>query len=547
MLWRCALVALVYLSLALPKINQPISDDEIYEVRNAERILAGERVHLYVPPLYDCLLAGVMATAGTEPWVLRLVGVASALLALAACGALAAEVAPAGRNVAALVASLALAVNPAFVQGSLLIHIDNTILVPAVLVWIYLLARFARTRDNRDLFLSALALSGALLAKFSTPTLIAPAALLFFGANTDARGLLVRVASSVVLGYALFAVWWAAMATAMELSFLEPFAFAAARLGAQAASEASWWQGVVRNLWTLVAWITPFLLCSLIVAARTAVREVRSQRIPLVGLASGAVLAYLFLSAINHGFPKYFAPGVPLFAVVLAVEAVRGRDSYRSLLLLGVGSAAWYLAWGFEPVYFLRWTIREALVAGHGLAEMLPGAVLQGAVWAVPAAVWAGWKLAPSRWGRGVAPPALAAGLLVLTAAQGATTCLVQAAVRYQTNYSYGEVGSGDLDAHLRAKLAPADRVLATQDVLYRLGRRHEFIDDETWTDVHAFFELLQRPATRFLVYSLPSQSVTGFRTVFGSARVRRYLHSEFDEMTLGTFTVFERKARSAS
>jgi len=218
----------------------------------------------------------------------------------------------------------------------------------------------------------------------------------------------------------------------------------------------------------------------------------------------------------------------------------------RSLVLLGLGAAAWYLAWAFEPVLYLRWTLREALVAGQGHAEVLARTVLHGAVWVAPMAVWAGWVLTRSRRDRVGTAPTWAAALLVLSAAQGATTCLAQATADHQTNYSYGEVGSRDLDAYLRERLIPSDRVLATQDVLYRLGRRDEFIDDETWTDVDGFLELLRRPTTRFLVYSLPSQSVTGLRSVYGDARVRQYLRAGFDEMIVGTFTVFERKARRA-
>ena len=50
-LWPWAVTASVFLALSLPKAGQPISDDEIYEVRNAERILAGEAIQLYVPPV----------------------------------------------------------------------------------------------------------------------------------------------------------------------------------------------------------------------------------------------------------------------------------------------------------------------------------------------------------------------------------------------------------------------------------------------------------------------------------------------------------------
>ena len=72
----------LFLALALPGVQQPVSDDEIYEVRNAERLLAHEPIQLYVPPVF-LILAATIAVCGPSEFSMRLPGLLSWILGMA--------------------------------------------------------------------------------------------------------------------------------------------------------------------------------------------------------------------------------------------------------------------------------------------------------------------------------------------------------------------------------------------------------------------------------------------------------------------------------
>jgi hypothetical protein len=72
----------LFLALALPGVQQPVSDDEIYEVRNAERLLAHEPIHLYVPPVF-LILAATIVVCGLSEFSMRLPGLLSWILGMA--------------------------------------------------------------------------------------------------------------------------------------------------------------------------------------------------------------------------------------------------------------------------------------------------------------------------------------------------------------------------------------------------------------------------------------------------------------------------------
>ena len=126
------IIVILYLALSMPKINQPVTDDEIYEIHNAELILAREPIHLFVPPVYDCILAGTIHCLGNKPWALRIPGILGSIMSIGIAMLITFSVFPHRKLENATVVGLLLATNPAFVQGSLLIHIDNTVLVPAI-------------------------------------------------------------------------------------------------------------------------------------------------------------------------------------------------------------------------------------------------------------------------------------------------------------------------------------------------------------------------------------------------------------------------------
>jgi hypothetical protein len=518
-----AAAALLFLALSLPGAGQPVTDDEIYEVRNAERLLAGEPIHLYIPPVYDLLLAGVIALGGSHEAMLRLPGWASWLLALALTVRLARRLGfDDGRTA---LAAAGVACLPAVTQGALLVHIDNTILVPAVL-WI--VERVLAWREGAGGAWLVLAVATALLVKFSTPVFVLAglaAALLLVDGWARLRVFLGYAA----LGAALFALSWALLASWLSLDAWQPFDFAGRRVAAQGGGIGERLAMGARNGWIVVAWCTPFLIPAALLGAWRSCR--RGDKPGLIAAAAGlACLAYLALTSINHGFPKYLLPAVPLWWLA-AVSAV--PLSRRLLVAAGVLAVAW-AAVGHEPVYFLRVDVRRLLFDGAGLAAPLAE---HAVLWLAPALLVGWWW--HRRPGEGATIPTL---LVALSLGGALATSGQQAVAPYQTNYSYGERGTRDLLSRLRERLQPADRVLATQDLLWYLDRRHEVLPDSVWTRDESIERRLRQPAARFLVASLPSHGRVALAAL-REGETGRYLRQHFRADSVGTFVVWERIA----
>ena len=524
--WLLAL--LVFLILAVPRLQQPVTDDEIYEVRNAERLLVGEQIHLYLPPLYDLVLAGAIYVAGNGDAALRGPGIVCALVSMVLTWVLARQLGLTQRQRS--LSLLLLATAPAFVQGSLLVHIDNTLLVPTCLAFIVTLLAWQANQDQSRHwgFLCAACLALALLTKISTPLLMVVGIGLAFLWKDRAR---VLGFSAITLGgVAGFVVMWWLMAGWLQLDPLDPFRFVAERADRQRADWLVWVATCGRNGWTLAAWFGPWVLLGGLASLRHLNRLNMAQMI-VVAAALG-VFVYFPLTAINHGFPKYYLPALPLILLVL----VRTYDWQlsRTDLILIAGVTLFLLLVGHEPVYFLRFEVRRLLVAGTSpIVRILQHALL----WVTPAValiLLRGWD------GGQRLVPNLGRGLLVLCLASGLSLSVQQTAADYQTNYSYGEQETSRLVGHLRSQAAEHDGIIATQDILYRLGRHHQALADTLWRSPAAIAARIEAVRTRFVVVSLPSQS-TALVGALAQSPLSDAL-AAFDPSACGTHTLYTRR-----
>jgi hypothetical protein len=194
-----------------------------------------------------------------------------------------------------------------------------------------------------------------------------------------------------------------------------------------------------------------------------------------------------------------------------------------------------------DPVFLFRYSIREAVMSGAGRSAVARLGLTQLVIWALPLVVFPVLVRSLSRLTKQRSAPFLLQALILLTA-QASALSVIQACSPYQTNYSYGEQGAVEMNTYLRSRLEPGDRVLATKDVLYRLGRNDPYLSRGFWQDKILFLQTLSAPATRFLVISIPSQSASAYRKLFLSPETRAILDAEYDSMCIGTFRVYERR-----
>ncbi|MGB3111993.1 MAG: glycosyltransferase family 39 protein [Candidatus Omnitrophota bacterium] len=537
------LVLAVYLVLALPGINQPVTDDEIYEIQNAEKLVAGESIQVFVPPLYDCVLTACIRTLGTSPWVFRVPGILSAVLTLLLLFLIGRTIFPGQGGVPAMLSALILAASPAFIQGSLLVHIDNTILVPLILLWLYFVFMYCREGSIVYLSLSGAFFVIALLAKFSTPVIIFPATLYYV--HKRRRELFFPYFLILLLSACAFFALWMLAARVMGLSFWQPFVGALERWDINMANIGL--RSLAKSILALGIWFSPYLLLGVIMRTRRIWRGFLDDEddISLFSLSACLFLVYLVISIVGYGFPKYYIPVLPMAILVLVGYLFKnGEEQVPVLKQVTLGAVfmfAYFLIFTKDPAYIYRYSLREVLITGSGGPELTKTILMQLAVYTFPLVVFAVSRMLKGR-SYLFKNYSFHAFILVLMFSYGASLSVKQLYADYQTNYSYGEKGTLELDRYLKENAKTRDRVLATKDVLYRLGRKGSYLSVAFWKDKGAVLRTLQERRTRFLVVSVPSQSGMFYKKILLSPEARSILEKNFNRKEVGTYTVYERK-----
>jgi hypothetical protein len=539
-----AVVLCLFILLVSPKLNQPVTDDEIYEIDNAERILSGEPIRVFVPPLYDYALAFSLNFLGREPWVMRLVGLCSAVATLFILMTIIRRFYPETPPQASFLAGALLVLNPAFIQGALLVHIDNTLLVPFTLLWVWFLSEYARTNFVGDLAWVGLFLSLALFAKFTTPLLLILAGFLFILLNHP--GKLLAYSLMTALSLLVFLLGWWIFSKTADLSFMEPFIHAVQRGALYSEVLTKQTMTLSLNVLTLVVWFTPLLLLSFAVALPAALRDVMSRRDPaaLLLIAAAAICSYVTFSTVNHGFPKYFMPALPLLLGVAVYPVGKGLEwrqwPVRRWIFPFAGATAFFFVFLEDPILLLRYDLRETEVLGTGKSEILITALGQIFLCMLPLALWFLRSLRWPLWRR-LFLPTFPTHLLVMSLAFSAALSLKQAGAPYQTNYSYGERGTMELHAFLQKHVQPNDKILATKDILYRLGRGAEYVPKDVWVSPSDLLQRLNELETRFLIISIPSISLTTHKILRDHPELRETISTRFSKRKIGTYIVYER------
>jgi len=203
------------------------------------------------------------------------------------------------------------------------------------------------------------------------------------------------------------------------------------------------------------------------------------------------------------------------------------------------GATVFFFVFLEDPVLLLRYDLRETEVLGTGKRELLLTALWQIFLCMAPLGLWflrsSGWRFL-----RRIFLPTFLAHVLVLSFAFSAALSLKQATAPYQTNYSYGERGTVQLHTYLQQHLRPTDQILATKDILYRLGRSSEFVPKDLWSSPSDLLQRLMKPETRFLITSIPSISVNTLKQLKDDPDLRATISTKFAKHEIGTYTIYE-------
>ena len=452
---------------------QPILADEVDFYRSMINWPVN-RALIPHPQAYIHLAQLSMTLFGANIGAMRIVGVVSALMSLWLIPVMVHifwRGRPDGQRITILAVML-IALSPMTLQNAMLLDIDNTLLIPAILVLVCVWgARPGRSIRLRVLWLS-LALAGALWVKLPTPPMIMAALCAYHLARREwSRAAEIVVASLVGLG--MFAVSFGiySQLTGFDGAYFAPTFGRTAVFFIIPELLARFPQGLgVFALWLSI----PLAILSLgaLLTSLRRFRDSQTQPADALMLCAVAVTAFYTLFYIPAwGYPRYESPIVPLLMVVVAgmvapytVSVSRRGVLWLTLLVAGLFSFnLWRLPDPLYPIYSVTFDgglfdLRHRLLTGLGVVVEL----------GIPLALMlaAGWIVAHVRQ---YSVSIIGVLLIVVACLAGlASLDFTQVAADYSTRYRY-TYNYADYAWTVRTVQAagPTAYILAIKDVLF--------------------------------------------------------------------------------
>ena len=437
---------------------------------------------LWHPPLYIYTLGLTVALFGDSERVARGLSVLCLLIAngfafdLARRLVLSRGGGPGRALVAGVLAVALYALNPLAIQSSMILDIDNTVLMVLLTGLAWLAVRLPGSWSLKTIVCVAVLYAVSLWAKTTTPIILGVAlAFTRLVQEVGWRGALQALAA-VVLGWAIFALNWVTImsATGMPLSYtLDVVRNEAIESGVSSGHRLVSLQAFTMGVAPAILWIGPFF-CLLFVAAGLPRlwSLLRGKGMDagdlLVVLGAAIYLAYIFKLAGN--LPKYHAAMLPLWAAA-AGALVAGAAGRPTLAQYGVAVAGGaLLLWWYWDLMALTWGIlwEESLNVDLIVIPLLIG-LGTAALWAV--------------LGRRNLLGAIPVALFLLTVSWSFTLDLAQYERIGSTTYYYDRYGQKAAAEAIDGLLAPGELYVASKDVAW-YSHNHNFVDQESWQHV---------------------------------------------------------------
>jgi len=446
--------------------------------------LVGQRDQwaLWHPPLYVYALGLTVALFGDSERAPRGLSVLCMLVAAGFAFDLArrAVLSRSGSQHRALVAgvlAVALyALNPLAIQASMILDIDNTVLMLLIAAVVWLAVRLPGSWSLSTIVGVACVYAVAIWAKSTSP-LILTVALVFtrFFQAAGWRGALQALAT-IALGWTIFAMTWLGLSAALGMPTdytIQVFKNEAIESGVSSADRLVSLQAFTMGVAPAILWLGPFF-CLLFVAAGLPRlwSLLRGKGLDasdlLVVLGAAIYLAYIFKLAGN--LPKYHSAMLPLWAAAAGalVAATAGRPTLAQYGVALVGGAL-LLAWYWERMA-VSWGIlwEASLNVDLIIVPLLIGLGI-AALWAV--------------LGRRNLLGAVPVALFLLTVSWSLTLDLAQYGRTGSTTYYYDRHGQKEAAAAVEALLRPGELYVASKEVAWYTSN-HNYVDQESWQHV---------------------------------------------------------------
>ena len=465
-----------FFALVIPQIQRLFVADEIDFVKTAHGIAttgmpiymgAGNNIQmgLWHPTLYTNILAASFKFFGVHEWSARMISVLFTLLTLLVIYLIMRHLT--FSNFSKVLAISIFLFNPLVVQGSLLVDIDNSVLMFFIALFVYAYVKLDREKP-KNLLLLGILFAIALWAKIPTPPVLILSILIFHTLNREyKKGLWESIVIGLVGGI-VFLATWILYCNLFDLPFLQPFMHNIGYVGV-GTNEIHF---LLTHLWgfkNILFWTTPFfILLILIVSVSRAKIYLKNRKLEaidflvIVGLL--IFLEYLLVGSYQTAdFPRYFIPMMPMFSVAFAGYFGRGKELTRKDLHVVAFVSMIIIVYSIlvlkDPLLIDRIIFNTGAI--YKIAEETAMVtVLYLLPFVISYVIFRVLKV-KSAFMLSIIVPLLMCGVYIDA---------IQVKADYATAYFYGERGMKDTIDYLNPRIDDNDAVIAKKDVAYYLA-----------------------------------------------------------------------------
>ncbi len=418
------------------------------------------------------------------------------------------------RKDVAVVSCLLYVINPYVIQSSLLLDIDGGLLTFAITLFFYLYLTLGK---NRFIVLP-LAFAFVLWSKLgSAPLIIFVLFLYSYFKKGDTK----EVFFFAIIGSVVFLLTWFGFSYFMGLPFEAPFHhnigimrfFYMNEMGLQKyLLEIAYWG--VRNT---VFWITPFFALLVLYSLH---KKKTFNEISVLSLYAVLVfLQYIILRPAAWGFPKYYAPMMPIFSILIAEMIV--SEGYvdwlksKKSVFIGILSVMYFFIFLGDPFF-----------ASPDNYTRLLQAVLRSIIFLTPIALATLYFRLEERldWTK-----AFVFSCIILTFSTSVFLSAVQWQADYSTSYAYGRTGTKEVAEYVKGN----GIIIAPKDVVFYSGERN-FVLDEIYDDPEKFSEIVSEHDIEYIV------TCDGYMC-WVNEEVQEIVDSQYDlKERIGTYKVYK-------
>ena len=537
---------------AVVKLHVPLVEWEGRYISAAEQVVHGQRSLLpgENPPLYIWYLAFWFKLFGVDPAIGRIANIFALSLTTLIIFFTTKSI---SNKACGYFAAAAYLLNPAVIQGSALMDLADTSLLP--LIFILLVWAIVKDSQGRS-------------PRFSTLFIALTVAFCFWLKITSALALMVsiclglfltrlrqnapRIIKGIISGSAVFLISWIVISLMIwnKKVTLEILAapFMSFRGVAFEGSLMNRMLSFVLNSLRIIFWLSPFAIfaCLSIWKLSWQRSDNKGYLLNFLGWVSFIYFfSYLIVGGASWGFPRYYAAILPLFAVLIGIfaEEVFAKFSRRAVFIfftLVIGLLIIYLFLLSDPVFLLTLGFKKAVLSGF-VGLFIKHFVSEGFLYIMLP------FLALVLFRRDFRDENFIYKIMVILyigiIVSHLSLDIKQARASFGTSYEYGTQGRSDVIAFVLRQIEKKDTVMATSGLLYELREKDvPPVGCDVWYSEERVLKFLQESKPKVVIIGLTTHTVRELQGIRNHAKINAILTSEYTQYSIGTYRVWVRK-----